>query len=168
MSDPHVYDAIILGAGYGGLGAGAEFVRGGIEDFLIIERGDDIGGVWRDNVYPGAACDTQSVIYCYSYFLNLSVSRMYAGQSELHAYLQALVEEFGLVAKLRLSTEITQARWDAERGVWEIDTTAGSLLTRVFVPAWGQLGRPNIPTSKEPTASAVDLSTRRDGISVWT
>lgn len=145
MTDEHVYDAIILGAGFGGLGAGAEFTRQGLNDFLIIERADDVGGVWRDNVYPGAACDTQSVIYCYSYFFNPVARKMYAGQAELHGYLTALVEEFDLRSRIRLGVEITSAVWDESAHQWRIATTAGEYRARSFIPAWGQLGTPLIP-----------------------
>ncbi|MCF2571146.1 flavin-containing monooxygenase [Brevibacterium sp. UCMA 11754] len=145
MNDEHVYDAIVLGAGFGGLGAGAQLMRTGITDFLILERCNDIGGVWRDNIYPGAACDTQSVIYCYSYFLNLSASSMYAGQSELYNYLKNLASEFDLNERIRLGLEVTEARWDEATDLWEISTISHIFYTRVFIPAWGQLGTPNIP-----------------------
>ena len=83
MSNPHIYDCIILGTGYGGIGMGAQLTKDGTENYLILEAADEVGGVWRDNTYPGAACDTQALIYCYSYFLNLGVSRMFAGQVEI-------------------------------------------------------------------------------------
>ena len=83
MTSSHIYDSVIIGAGYGGLGQGAQLTRDGQDNFLILEGSDQLGGVWRDNNYPGAACDTQALIYCYSYFLNLGVSRMFAGRDEM-------------------------------------------------------------------------------------
>lgn len=142
----HVYSAIVIGAGFGGLGQGAQFVQDGVEDFLILERGDDVGGVWRENTYPGVACDTQSVIYCFSYFLNLKVSRMFAGQKELQGYLRSLAEEFGLGKHLRFGQNVIETVWDEERLIWTVRTSDGTqFLTRSLVAAWGQLNEPNIP-----------------------
>jgi cation diffusion facilitator CzcD-associated flavoprotein CzcO len=141
-----VHDAIIVGAGYAGLGQGAQLVRDGIGDFLILERADDLGGVWRDNDYPGAACDTQSVIYCYSHHLHLDVSRMYAGRDELLGYLNSLADAYDLRRHIVTGQDVTAAGWDEADGVWVISTRGGQTYrTRTFIPAWGQLGVPNIP-----------------------
>ncbi|WP_149029358.1 flavin-containing monooxygenase [Corynebacterium halotolerans] len=146
MSNDHVYNAIIIGAGYSGLGQGAQFARDGIDNFLILEKEDQLGGVWRDNTYPGAACDTQSVIYCFSYFLHLGVSRMYAGREELLGYLNALADEYGLKDYLRTGQHVTSAVWDETDKVWALTTKEGTRYrSRALVPAWGQLGTPNIP-----------------------
>jgi cation diffusion facilitator CzcD-associated flavoprotein CzcO len=145
-TNDHIYSAIVIGAGFGGLGQGAQFVQEGVEDFLILERGNDVGGVWRENTYPGAACDTQALVYCYSYFLNLQVSRMFAGQEELQGYLRSMVEEFGLGKHLCFGQNITGAEWDQGRLLWTVKTAGGSqFLTRSLVAAWGQLNDPNIP-----------------------
>lgn len=142
----HVYDAVILGAGYGGVGQAAQLLRQGLDDFVVLEKADRIGGVWRDNTYPGAACDTQSVIYCFSYFLPLRVSKMYIEQPELLAYLHSLAAEYGIERHIRFHTEVTRARWVDDDAVWEISTAAGErYLARVFIPAWGQLSVPSIP-----------------------
>lgn len=146
MSEQKVYDALVIGAGYAGLGQGAQFVQDGVENFLILEKSDQIGGVWRDNTYPGVACDTQSVIYCYSYFLNIGVSRMYAGGNELLGYLQALAKEFELEQYIRLNQHVVSTVWDEEDALWKVNTSDGvTFYTRVLIPAWGQLGTPSIP-----------------------
>jgi cation diffusion facilitator CzcD-associated flavoprotein CzcO len=145
-TNDHIYSAIIIGAGFGGLGQGAQFVQEGIEDFLILERGNDVGGVWRENTYPGAACDTQALVYCYSYFLNLKVTRMFAGQEELQGYLRSMVEEFGLGKHIDFGQNITATEWDQDRRLWTVHTADGSeFLTRSVVAAWGQLNEANIP-----------------------
>lgn len=145
-TNDHIYSAIIIGAGFGGLGQGAQFVQEGKDDFLILERGNDVGGVWRENTYPGAACDTQALVYCYSYFLNLKVSRMFAGQEELQGYLRSMVEEFGLGKHIHFGQNITATGWDQDRRLWTVHTADGSeFLTRSVVAAWGQLNEPNIP-----------------------
>lgn len=146
MSEQKVYDALIIGAGYAGLGQGAQFVQDGVENFLILEKSDQIGGVWRDNTYPGVACDTQSVIYCYSYFLNTGVSRMYAGGKELLGYLQALAKDFELEQYIRLNQHVVSTVWDEEDALWKVNTSDGvTFYSRVLIPAWGQLGTPSIP-----------------------
>ncbi|MFJ4286905.1 flavin-containing monooxygenase [Paenarthrobacter nicotinovorans] len=145
MTD-HIYDAVILGAGYGGVGQAAQLLRKGHENFVVLEKAETIGGVWRDNTYPGAACDTQSVIYCFSYFLPLQVSKMYIDQPELLGYLEALVAEYGIEKYVRFGQEIVRAEWREEEAFWVITTAAGDeYKARVFVPAWGQLSDPNIP-----------------------
>ncbi|MDH6293255.1 flavin-containing monooxygenase [Rhodococcus opacus] len=145
MTD-HIWDAAIIGAGYGGVGMGAQLARHGIDDYVVFERGDRVGGVWRENIYPGAACDTQSHIYCYSFFLNLRVSRMFAGRDELIDYLEALVDEFDVRRHIRFNTSVTSAVWDDAEAHWRLTSSDGSTTrARVLVPAWGQLSVPSIP-----------------------
>lgn len=146
MTTQHIYDAIVIGAGYAGLGQGAQFVRDGVQNFLILEKSDQLGGVWRDNTYPGAACDTQSVIYCYSYYLNTGASSMYVGRDELLGYLNGLADEYGLRDYLRTGQNVVSAVWEEENKTWIITTGVGEQFrARVLIPAWGQLGTPNIP-----------------------
>lgn len=140
----HFYDAVIIGAGFSGLGQGASFRRAGIENFVILESQDRLGGVWRDNTYPGAACDTQSVIYCFSYFLHLDVSRMYADHSELLGYLEALADEFELNSHIRFNHEVIAATWQDDH--WLVTCANGQQFRgRALIPGWGQLGVPMIP-----------------------
>ncbi|WP_290690017.1 MULTISPECIES: flavin-containing monooxygenase [unclassified Haematobacter] len=137
---------LILGAGFGGLGMGAQLVRAGDEDFVILERAGDIGGVWRENAYPGAACDTEAHLYCYSFFPHLRVSRMYAGREELLGYMGRLAEEYGLRDHIRFDSEILSAEWDGAARLWRFAVRGGARYTaEVFVTAWGQLNKPAIP-----------------------
>ena len=87
MSATPVLEVLIIGAGFGGIGMGIRLRQEGVDDFLILERGDDIGGVWRDNTYPGAACDVPSVLYSFSFAPNPNWSCVYPPQPEIHAYL---------------------------------------------------------------------------------
>ena len=144
-----VLDVAILGSGYGGLGMAAVLKQNGIENFKIFEKADTLGGVWRDNIYPGAACDTQSHIYCFSYFPHLRVSRMYAGQEELLGYLNDLAQHFDLNSHLNYNAEITQAVWNPKQQLWDLDVrNLGQIKAKVFIPAWGQLNTPVIPKFK--------------------
>ena len=111
---------------------GAQLARNGDEDFVILERSSDIGGVWLDNNYPGAACDTEAHLYCYSFFPHLRVSRMYAGREELLGYMHRLADAYGLRAHLRLNHEITEARWDGESRLWRFETRGGTLHGHVL------------------------------------
>jgi cation diffusion facilitator CzcD-associated flavoprotein CzcO len=141
------FKTLILGAGFGGLGMGAQLVRNDDEDFIIVERSGDIGGVWLDNAYPGAACDTEAHLYCYSFYPHLRVSRMYAGREELLGYMHRLADAYGLHAHLRLNQEIGEARWDDTAGLWRFKVNGEERYTsKFFVPAWGQLNKPSIPS----------------------
>lgn len=144
-----VLDVAILGSGYGGLGMAAQLKRHGIENFKIFEKANTLGGVWRDNIYPGAACDTQSHIYCFQYFPNLRVSSMYAGQEELLNYLNRFAIHFELSSKIQYNSEITNATWNSKEQVWDLEIRNSSLIkAKVFVPAWGQLNKPITPYFK--------------------
>jgi cation diffusion facilitator CzcD-associated flavoprotein CzcO len=139
-------DTVILGAGFGGLGMGAQMVRAGHTQFAIFEKANGPGGTWRENTYPGAACDTEAHLYCYSFELHTSVSRMYAGQQELLGYAERIVKDFGLNEFIRYQTEIVSADWDESTNRWVLTLADGTAVsTRVFIAAWGQLNRPAVP-----------------------
>ena len=141
------YRVAVLGAGLGGLGMGASLVRAGIEDFIIFEKGDGVGGVWRTNTYPGVACDTQSHAYCYSYFLHLRASSMYAPGSDMHSYNVQLKDAFGLEKHIKYNAEVIAAKWNEANANWEITLRDGEQVTAdFFVPAWGQLNAPKTPS----------------------
>ncbi|WP_213878938.1 NAD(P)/FAD-dependent oxidoreductase [Pseudomonas sp. dw_358] len=148
-SSPQTYDIVILGAGFGGLGMAAQLKMQGIDNFVILERGQGIGGVWRDNAYPGAACDTESHLYCYSFYPHLRVSRLYADRQELLAYMVHLAEHYALMPHVQLNSEVSQARWEESTQQWAIELADGRRVQgRFFVPAWGQLNTPAIPAFK--------------------
>ena len=137
----------IIGAGFGGLGAAVALRRAGVDDLMIIEASDGVGGTWRHNTYPGAACDIQSHLYSFSFAPNRSWSRTYARQPEILAYLEAVTDDFDLRRQLRLRTRLRAARWDGRRWVLELDhdgrTT--SEMVDVVVSAVGLFGAPRLP-----------------------
>jgi len=140
---------LIVGAGFGGIGAAIELARHGYDDVTILEKGDAIGGVWRANTYPGAACDIPSVLYSYSFAPNPHWSSRFSGQKEIRDYLERVATEYGVRDKIRFGVEVTDADFDEDRGLWEIRTRDGELLEAdVFVPALGQLSRPSTPEIK--------------------
>ncbi|MGE8414468.1 MAG: flavin-containing monooxygenase [Pseudomonas sp.] len=139
-------EAIIIGAGFGGLGMGIALRKAGVSRFVILEKGQDVGGVWRDNVYPGAACDVPSHLYSFSFEPNPRWSRTFAPQAEIHTYLQHCAERHGMAPHIRFGAEVGQARFDETRGCWRVTCNDGQeLLTRLLISATGQLSRPALP-----------------------
>src|ERR1700710_151074 len=113
---------LIIGSGFAGLGAAIRLTQDGREDFLVVERGREVGGTWRDNTYPGAACDVPSHLYSYSFELNPDWSRSFSPQHEIQDYLRAVAAKYDLGDKHLFDTEVTLARWDAAANQWQIDT----------------------------------------------
>src|SRR5512135_424890 len=104
--------AIVVGAGFSGLAAGIELRRAGITDFLILEKAGRVGGTWRENTYPGAACDVPSHLYSYSFEPNPRWSRAYGGQAEILAYLEHVADTYGLRSHLRFGEAVVDSTWD--------------------------------------------------------
>ena len=137
----------IVGAGFGGVGMGIRLRQSGCEQFTIFERGDSVGGVWRANTYPGAACDVPSHLYSFSFAPGHNWSSRYAPQREILRYLEDCKREYVLEPHLRLGTEIVSASFDSETGRWTLETDSGeSHEFDVLVTACGQLTRPAIPS----------------------
>ncbi|HET9382753.1 MAG TPA: NAD(P)/FAD-dependent oxidoreductase, partial [Streptomyces sp.] len=143
----HVRVAVI-GSGFGGLGAAVRLRREGITDFVVLERAGSVGGTWRDNSYPGCACDVPSHLYSFSFAPNPDWPRTFSGQEHIRAYLEHVTDTFGLRPHLRLNSEVTAMRWDPARLRWEIETGGGTLSADVVVSATGPLSDPRIPDVK--------------------
>ncbi len=139
----------IIGAGFGGLGAAVALRRAGIEDLVIIEGDDDVGGTWRRNTYPGAACDIQSHLYSFSFAPNKSWTRTYARQPEILAYLESVADDFDLRRHLMLGTKVRSVRWNAQTCRWdcELDRSGrdAKLTADAIVCAVGLFGSPKLP-----------------------
>lgn len=138
--------AIVVGCGFGGLAAAIELKRAGFEELTIFERGSSVGGVWRDNTYPGAACDVPSPIYSYSYALKPDWSALFGKQSEIHHYLQEVARDYGIEPLIQFDTEVTAADFDEASGTWTVSTSRGDTVTAdILILATGQLSRPKMP-----------------------
>ena len=148
MSRPKARPSVcIVGAGFGGIGLAIRLKEAGFDDFAILEKADAVGGVWRDNTYPGLSCDVPSHLYSLSFEPKHDWSRRFPRQAEIHAYLEGCVERYGLAEHLRLGTEAAGADFDEEAGHWRIRTTRGEELEADFlVSATGQLSRPAYPS----------------------
>ncbi|MFI6426924.1 flavin-containing monooxygenase [Promicromonospora sp. NPDC050880] len=138
-------DVAIVGAGLAGVGLGARLRRAGRPGFTVLERADDVGGTWRDNVYPGVACDIPSALYSYSFLPQPAWSRVFAPGAEIHRYVRDVARSEGLGPHLRLGTGLTAARWDDDAAAWHLSTSRGPLTARVLVTAVGRLSEPRVP-----------------------
>lgn len=122
------YAVAVIGSGFSGLGVAINLRRQGIDDFVILERADAVGGTWRDNVYPGCAVDVPSVLYSYSFAPNPDWSRMYATQPELRAYTEDIVDKFDLRRHVSLNSNVAEADFDTEHDEWAITLTDGRVV----------------------------------------
>ena len=135
---------LIVGTGFGGIGTAIELKRAGFTDFTILESAAEPGGVWRDNTYPGAACDIPSPLYSFSFEPNPRWPKRFSRQPDILAYLRGVITKYGLEPHIRYGTEVTGAAFDD--GVWRVETKTGETYeATVFVPAVGQLSRPVLP-----------------------
>jgi cation diffusion facilitator CzcD-associated flavoprotein CzcO len=135
----------IIGSGFAGLGMAIALKRRGENDFVVLERADDVGGTWRDNTYPGAACDVQSNLYSFSFAPNPDWGRSYSEQPEIQAYLQATADRFDVRRHCVFGADVTSARWDDATRRWLVLTAAGEFRARVLVSAAGALADPTYP-----------------------
>ena len=142
--DEHV-DIAIIGAGFSGLGMAIRLRRQGIEDFVVLERHEDVGGTWWANTYPGCACDVPSHLYSFSFAPNPDWSQTYSPQPEIRSYLQRLAAEHDLYRSIRLGTTVEEAEWDDGAGRWAVRTSEGTVSARVLIAGMGPLTEPSIP-----------------------
>jgi cation diffusion facilitator CzcD-associated flavoprotein CzcO len=137
---------VIIGAGFGGLCMAMQLKRAGIASFTILEKADRLGGTWRDNTYPGAACDSPSFLYCFSFEQKTDWSRKWAPQPEILAYMEHCARKYDLLPHLRFGVEVASARFDEAAAVWRVRTVAGETFeAEVLVSGVGQLNRPACP-----------------------
>jgi cation diffusion facilitator CzcD-associated flavoprotein CzcO len=138
--------AIVVGAGFSGIAAGVYLKRAGIQDFLILEKAERVGGTWRENTYPGAACDVPSHLYSYSFEPNPKWTRAYGKQPEILAYLEHCADKYGLRPHLRFGEAVVQARFDEATGTWHVRTSNGEQLqARALLLGNGALHIPSLP-----------------------
>ncbi len=136
----------VIGTGFGGLAATIELKKRGHDDIVVFEKAGDVGGVWRENTYPGAACDVPSSLYSYSFEPNPRWPHKFSRQPAILDYIHGVVEKYDVRRHIRFHTEVTAARWDDEARTWQLDLSTGETETvDLFVPAVGQLSRPSIP-----------------------
>ncbi|MCP9623284.1 NAD(P)/FAD-dependent oxidoreductase [Nocardia otitidiscaviarum] len=139
---------IIVGSGFSGLGMAIRLSQQGHNDYLVLERGHDVGGTWRDNTYPGAACDVPSQLYSYSFALNPDWSRSFSKQPEIQRYIQGVADKYGVRDRHIFGCEMTGAQWNDAAARWEIQTSQGAFTADILISAVGALCEPNLPDIK--------------------
>ncbi|MGO3326656.1 flavin-containing monooxygenase [Gordonia sp. (in: high G+C Gram-positive bacteria)] len=148
----HDVEIAIIGAGFSGLGAAIKLAQAGEDDYVVLDRGSDFGGTWRDNVYPGAACDVPSHLYSYSFAQNPDWSRSYSHQPEIHRYINAVADEHRIAERTWFHTDVVSADWDDDEARWTIhaerDGTPVTVRARTVVGGIGPLCEPNLPDIK--------------------
>ncbi|NLE78572.1 MAG: NAD(P)/FAD-dependent oxidoreductase [Rhodococcus sp.] len=139
-------ETLVVGAGFAGIGLVARLLRDDpAADVVIVERGSDVGGTWRDNTYPGCACDVPTSLYSFSFAPSTAWSHTFARQPEIYAYLRKVADETGVADRVVTDCELVEARWDEAETVWRLKTSRGSLTATVLVAATGALSTPSIP-----------------------
>jgi cyclohexanone monooxygenase len=145
---PRNVEVLVAGGGFSGLGAAIKLTRAGKRDFVVIERGSEVGGTWRDNTYPGAACDVPSHLYSYSFELNPKWSRSFSDGWEIQQYLRDVAAKYRVLDKFAFDCELQSAYWDAAAQRWHVETSQGAYSAKVFVSAIGALCEPALPDIK--------------------
>jgi cation diffusion facilitator CzcD-associated flavoprotein CzcO len=135
----------IVGSGFSGLGMAIRLKQEGIEDFVVLERADELGGTWRDNTYPGCQCDIPSALYSFSFAPNPDWTRFYPLQSEIRDYLRRCADDFGVMPHIRFGHEVQHAAWDEDARVWRLETSAEDVTANVLVGGMGGLSQPSVP-----------------------
>jgi cation diffusion facilitator CzcD-associated flavoprotein CzcO len=142
---PRHVEVALVGAGFGGLGAAISLERAGFRDFVVLERGAEVGGTWWFNSYPGAQCDIPSNLYSFSFAPKPDWTTNYPLQPEILDYLRECSRSFAVRDRIRFECELLEATWREEEQRWEIETSAGSLTARMLVAAPGLLSEPRTP-----------------------
>src|SRR4051794_21656255 len=135
----------VIGSGFSGLAMAAELKRSGRDDFLILERAHDVAGTWRDNTYPGCACDVPSHLYSFGFAPNADWSSTFSPQPEIYAYIRRVAGQQGLLPHVRFGIEVEEASWDGDARVWRLTTSGGDLTAKALASATGPLSEPAIP-----------------------
>ncbi|WP_336082619.1 flavin-containing monooxygenase [Nocardia sp. SSK8] len=136
----------VIGTGFGGLAAVIELKKLGFDDIVVFEKADEVGGVWRENTYPGAACDVPSPFYSYSFEPNPRWPHRFSRQPAILDYIRDVAEKYDVRRHIRFGTEVTGAAFDDETGRWKVELVGGeTVVVDVLVSAVGQLSRPALP-----------------------
>jgi cyclohexanone monooxygenase len=144
MTTPRLVDHVIVGSGFAGLCAAIKLQEDGETDFVVLEKGSDVGGTWRDNTYPGATCDVPSQLYSFS-FAAYDWSNSYSPQPEIQAYIQKVAAESGTLDRFLFDTPLTDAAWDEAEQRWTVTTPRGVWSARFLIVGAGALEEPKMP-----------------------
>ena len=144
-ADVRTVDHLIIGSGFAGLCAAIKLQEDGERDFVVVERGPDVGGTWRDNTYPGAACDVPSQLYSFSFARNPDWSSSYSPQPEIQAYLRKVAAKSGTLDRFVFDTTVEDATWDEAAQRWTVSTSGDTWSARTVIVGAGGLSEPRLP-----------------------
>ncbi len=139
-------DILIIGSGFAGLGMGIQLARKTQKSFLILERASAVGGTWRDNHYPGIACDVPSHLYCFSFLPNPEWSRVFSPGEEIQEYLLRCARDEGLLSSIRFNTEMLEARWNDTEKKWFVTSSQGIFSSSILITGAGHLADGHLPS----------------------
>ena len=143
---PRHVEVVVVGSGFGGLGMAIQLLKAGREDFVVLEKDREVGGTWRDNTYPGCACDVQSHMYSFSFAPKADWTQRYAPWSEIQQYILDTTEKYGVRPYIEFGQEVNSARFDQSTGRWHIRTAQGlHFIAKYWVLASGPLHFPAVP-----------------------
>src|SRR5699024_4317499 len=152
LVDAAYRDVCVIGAGASGIVAAIRLRRAGVDDFEVLEKSTALGGTWRDNTYPGCACDVPSALYSYSFAPNPAWSRVFAPQAEIKAYLFDVADQYKIMPHVKLEHEALQATWSDADECWIIQTNQGEFRSQFAIMACGPMHEPVIPNIKGITS----------------
>ena len=142
---PERVRVVVVGSGFSGIGTAVRLKERGIEDFVVLERAGSVGGTWRDNTYPGCACDVPSHLYSFSFAQNPDWSRAFSRQPEIREYLERVTDDFGVRPHVHVDTDLVSGTWDDAAMVWRLETSRGPITADVVVSGCGGLVEPHYP-----------------------
>jgi cation diffusion facilitator CzcD-associated flavoprotein CzcO len=145
QTQTETHDVVIVGSGFSGMGMAIRLQQEGKRDFVVLERGDDVGGTWHYNTYPGCACDVPSHLYSFSFAPNPGWTETYSKQPEIRSYLERVADQFGIRPRIRFGTTVTSSAWNDGERRWEVQTDKGPIYARVLVAGQGPLAEPKTP-----------------------
>lgn len=144
-SAPEHHHVIVIGAGLAGVGLGVRLRQQGVEDFVVCERNESVGGTWFEHTYPGCGCDIPTHLYSYSFARNPRWTRLFPRQDEILAYVRGVADEHGVTPHIRFGCEMEHSRWDEASRTWHVHTSRGDLTCDVLVSAIGATAEPDEP-----------------------
>ncbi len=138
---------LIIGSGFSGLGMAVQLRRSGYSDFIVLEKADSVGGTWRDNTYPGCACDVPSLMYSYSFESRGSWSKVWSSQPEIEQYLKEISNKRGVTQKIHFGQKLVSGYWSESESRWHLRTESGrEYIAQYVVSGVGALHIPNYPS----------------------